>query len=46
MLTAGTSDVPVSREAVRTLQYYGVAVKQITDVGVAGLWRLLERVDE
>ncbi|MBM3394365.1 MAG: nickel pincer cofactor biosynthesis protein LarB [Betaproteobacteria bacterium] len=46
VLTAGTSDVPVSREAARTLQYYGVPVKQITDVGVAGLWRLLERVDE
>ncbi len=46
VLTAGTSDVPVSREATRTLRYYGVPVKEITDVGVAGLWRLLERVDE
>lgn len=46
VLTAGTSDVPVSREAARTLFYYGAPVKEITDVGVAGLWRLLERVDE
>lgn len=46
VLTAGTSDVPVSREAARTLRYYGAPVKEITDVGVAGLWRLLERVDE
>ena len=46
VLTAGTSDVPVSREAVRTLQYYGAPVKEITDVGVAGLWRLLERVED
>lgn len=46
VLTAGTSDVPVSREAARTLRYYGVPVKEISDVGVAGLWRLLERVDE
>lgn len=46
VLTAGTSDVPVSREAARTLCYYGAPVKEITDVGVAGLWRLLERVEE
>lgn len=46
VLTAGTSDVPVSREAARTLRYYGAPVKEINDVGVAGLWRLLERVEE
>ena len=46
VLTAGTSDVPVSREAARTLHYYGAPAKEITDVGVAGLWRLLERVDD
>ncbi len=46
VVTAGTSDVAVSREAVRTLQYHGAACLEINDVGVAGLWRLLERVDE
>lgn len=46
VLTAGTSDVPVSREAARTLHYYGVPVTEISDVGVAGLWRLLERVED
>jgi NCAIR mutase (PurE)-related protein len=46
IVTAGTSDVAVSREALRTLQYHGVACLEINDVGVAGLWRLLERVDE
>jgi NCAIR mutase (PurE)-related protein len=46
VLTGGTSDVPVGREAVRTLAYYGRASLEIPDVGVAGLWRLLERVDE
>ncbi len=46
VLTAGTSDVPVSREAARTLRYHGALVKEITDVGVAGLWRLLDRVEE
>lgn len=46
VVTAGTSDVPVAREAVRTLEYYGEAVLEAYDCGVAGLWRLLERVDE
>lgn len=46
VVAAGTSDVTVSREAARTLRYYGEPVVEITDVGVAGLWRLLERVEE
>lgn len=46
VVAAGTSDVFVSREAARTLRYYGVAHLEMTDVGVAGLWRLLERVEE
>ena len=46
VLTAGTSDAPVAREAARTLEYYGYASLEVPDVGVAGLWRLLERIDE
>jgi pyridinium-3,5-biscarboxylic acid mononucleotide synthase len=46
VIAAGTSDVFVSREAARTLRYYGAPNVEITDVGVAGLWRLLERIDE
>jgi pyridinium-3,5-biscarboxylic acid mononucleotide synthase len=46
VVAAGTSDVFVSREAARTLRYYGAAANEITDVGVAGLWRLLERLEE
>ena len=46
VVTAGTSDVPVAKEAVRTLSYYGEAALEVYDVGVAGLWRLLERLDE
>lgn len=46
VIAAGTSDVYVSREAARTLRYYGHPNVEITDVGVAGLWRLLERVEE
>jgi NCAIR mutase (PurE)-related protein len=46
ILTAGSSDVPVAREALRTLNYFGVSALPIFDVGVAGLWRLLERVED
>lgn len=46
VVAAGTSDVFVSREAARTLRYYGVPHVEMTDVGVAGLWRLLEHVEE
>jgi len=46
IVTAGSSDVPVAREAQRTLEYFGVNSLPAFDVGVAGLWRLLERIDE
>ena len=38
--------LPVAREASRTLEYSGETPLYITDVGVAGLWRLLDRLDE
>ncbi len=46
IVSAGSSDVPVAREALRTLAYHGVNAEVLFDVGVAGLWRLLERIDE
>jgi NCAIR mutase (PurE)-related protein len=46
IVTAGTSDIPVAREAMRTLAFQGYAARLIADVGVAGLWRLLRRVEE
>ena len=46
VVTAGTSDLPMSREAVRSLAFYGEAGQEITDIGAAGLWRLMERLDE
>lgn len=46
VVTAGTSDASVAGEVVRTLAYHGHACDEVHDVGVAGLWRLLERVDE
>jgi pyridinium-3,5-biscarboxylic acid mononucleotide synthase len=45
VLTAGTSDIPVSREVLRTLNYYAVAATEFNDIGVAGLWRLTEKLE-
>ena len=46
VVCAGTSDLPVAREAVRTLAYYGQASHSFTDVGVAGLWRVMARIED
>ena len=45
IVAAGTSDLPVAREAARTLAFSGHRAEIIADVGVAGLWRLMERLD-
>ena len=46
IVTAGSSDIGIAREASRTLAFHGYAGPVISDVGVAGLWRLMERLDE
>jgi NCAIR mutase (PurE)-related protein len=45
VVTAGTSDVPVALEAVRTLRFNGESVVLVADIGVAGLWRLMDRLE-
>jgi len=45
VLCAGTSDLPVAEEAAVTAERMGAAVERIYDVGVAGLHRLLSRVE-
>ena len=42
IVTAGTSDVGVAREAVRTLLFHGFGSEEFYDVGVAGLWRVMK----
>jgi NCAIR mutase (PurE)-related protein len=42
---AGTSDLPVAEEAAVTLRIAGNRVETFSDVGVAGLHRLLRRID-
>jgi len=46
IVTAGLADLPVAAEAARTLAFSGVGAALICDVGVAGLWRLMERLDD
>jgi len=46
IVAGGSSDAAVVREAERALTYYGLASQLHVDVGVAGLWRLLQRIDE
>lgn len=45
IVTAGTADTPVADECAATLRSYGIAADRISDVGVAGLHRLLAEVD-
>ena len=45
VVTAGTSDLPVAREAVVTAQALGCRASLLADVGVAGIHRLLRHRD-
>lgn len=46
ILTAGTTDLPVAREALVTAQALGTNVHLVADVGVAGIHRLLSHHQE
>ena len=46
VVCAGTSDLPVAEEAAVTADIMGNQVRRIYDVGVAGLHRLLARLDD
>jgi pyridinium-3,5-biscarboxylic acid mononucleotide synthase len=45
ILTAGTADIPVAEEAAVTATAMGHAVERVYDVGVAGIHRLLDRLE-
>jgi NCAIR mutase (PurE)-related protein len=45
VVCAGTSDLRVATESVRTLAFAGETATLFVDVGVAGLWRLMEQLD-
>jgi len=45
IVCAGTSDLPVAEEAALVAEFLGAPVVRISDVGVAGVHRLLARLD-
>lgn len=45
VVCAGTSDLPVAEEAALIAEFLGAPVIRISDVGVAGIHRLLARLD-
>jgi pyridinium-3,5-biscarboxylic acid mononucleotide synthase len=45
VVCAGTSDLPVAEEAALVAEFLGAPVARISDVGVAGVHRLLGRLD-
>jgi NCAIR mutase (PurE)-related protein len=44
VVTAGTSDIPVAEEAAETAEALGSKVERIYDVGVAGIHRVVDKV--
>ena len=46
IISAGSSDIGVANEAYYTLAYMGVGSEIIHDVGVAGLHRLLDKLED
>ncbi len=45
VVTAGTADLPVADECAATLRAHGIEAERLTDVGVAGVHRLLGSAD-
>lgn len=45
IMTAGTSDIPVAEEAAVTVGFLGSQVTTVFDVGVAGLHRIVDKLD-
>ncbi len=46
IITAGTADIPVAEEAAATARLMGSRIETIFDVGVAGLHRLLDNMEQ
>ena len=44
--TGGTGDIPIAEEAAETAEFYGSCVKKYYDVGVAGIHRLFDKIDD
>ncbi len=44
--TGGTADIPIAEEAAKTVEFFGARALRLFDVGIAGLHRLLGKIDE
>lgn len=44
--TGGTGDIPIAEEAAETAEFYGSNVKKYYDVGVAGIHRLFDKIED
>lgn len=44
--TSGTGDIPVAEEAAEVAEFYGSNVKKYYDIGVAGIHRLFDNIEE
>ena len=44
--TAGTADIPVAEEAAQTVEFFGGHVERYFDIGVSGLHRLMDKIDD
>lgn len=46
VVSAGTSDHNIAQEAIVTARFFGLDAAFFPDLGVAGLWRLQEKIEE
>lgn len=46
VVCAGTSDLPIAEEAAKTLEAFNIEARRFYDVGVAGIHRLLNEIEE
>ncbi len=44
--TGGTGDIPVAEEAAATAEFFGSNVKRYYDIGISGIHRLFDKIDE
>ncbi len=44
--TGGTGDIPVAQEAASTAEFFGSNVKKYYDIGVSGIHRLFDKIDD
>lgn len=44
--TGGTGDIPIAEEAAQTAEFFGSNVKKYYDVGIAGIHRLFDKIEE